>query len=915
MIRWLFVALAALPLIAASPVDFAQAELQRAMAERGVRLRIRTEIVDGLAESFRILPGQISGGDLRGLMYGILEAADQIRATGRLTAAKGQPAMPLRGIRKFLHNEDLEKSWYYSRDYWTHFFEMLARNRFNRFNLVFAHQTAYLAPPYPYWLSVPEFPEVKVPTLTRDQQSRNLQMLQFISQSAAEHGIDFTLGIWQHDVQPNQKPSVAGLTPDNIGPYSHAALKAVLAACPSIRSIQMRTNSESGIPRDRQVAFYRDFIYPAIREAGRLVTLDLRGWVMHPDMLSAATQGGVPLRLSTKYWAEDLGRPYQPAETFPGYSYFDFLRRPRQWSFYWELWGLGSHRLLLWGDPDYVRRAVSTFTLSDSIGFEIDPPLAQKGYGNRPGEWDVFTEAQKSRVFWKNDFERYWLFYLLWGRLSYDPKTPEKIWLAEAVRRFGSAARDVLGAYAAASRVLNEIVAAHLADPNMYIWPEVNPGGLIDVYREVLPSDQRYIAGPVEAVRNRVLGIASAKQTPRDMAALLSDIANSIDSLVARAGKTLDPNHVEWRGTEPDFRVLSALARFHAHKQLEAEALEMFYQTENETSLYAAQRESAECVRIWRDLASFTDGLYPSNMAFGPDDVGHWKDRLLYVEHDAAALDEQIHLWKQFGHLDYAFDFGGKVEVGDPSLWRRLPALSRSTVQPRFTPVNAGTQTESYGWAMPVERKEAPLPLTPYLEMRSAVANPQNLPSNVLFGDYISGQGDQTFRIAAKDGEYRVHLLKPDGTFETTALTATGGRLDVVLKGPDWKVSGLIAQRAVAPAPTASFKPQPAVARPTVVHTAPFAASANRSLTLSVRISPLNQIRAIRLHFRAVNQLAPFETIEAPPSRAAFTIPAKFVDGTHDLMYYFEIINTANGGWFYPDPLRQTPYFVIKVEP
>ena len=44
----------------------------------------------------------------------------------------------------------------------------------------------------------------------------------------ADHGIDFTLGIWEHDVQPGMQPSTVGLTAENIGPYSYAALRAVL---------------------------------------------------------------------------------------------------------------------------------------------------------------------------------------------------------------------------------------------------------------------------------------------------------------------------------------------------------------------------------------------------------------------------------------------------------------------------------------------------------------------------------------------------------------------------------------------------------------------------------------------------------------------------------------------------------------
>ena len=142
----------------------------------------------------------VTGSDERGLMYGLLEAAAQIRASCRLSDASGCPDVAMRGIRYFLHNHDLEQNWYYSRDYWDDYFAMLARNRFNRFNLVFAHQTNYLAPPYPFWLDLPEFPQIRVPGLSADQRNTNLQMLQYISQAAADHGLDFTLGVWERRI-------------------------------------------------------------------------------------------------------------------------------------------------------------------------------------------------------------------------------------------------------------------------------------------------------------------------------------------------------------------------------------------------------------------------------------------------------------------------------------------------------------------------------------------------------------------------------------------------------------------------------------------------------------------------------------------------------------------------------------------
>ena len=213
----------------------------------------------------------------------------------------------------------------------------------------------------------------------------------------------------------------------------------------------------------------------------------------------------MPLRVSTKYWAEDVGRPYQPAETYPGYSYLNFLEKPRIVPVLLGIVGpglapaaaVGRTRISCGG-----RFPPSTSAMRS--GFEIDPPLAQKGFGNRPGVWGVFTDAQKDRIFWKWEFERYWLFYELWGTAQLRPCDA-----GFAVARRTDAPLRCRGGRTcwrrtASERIINEIVAAHLADPNMYIWPEINPGGLLDAYRDVLPSDWRYVASIPEAVENRI---------------------------------------------------------------------------------------------------------------------------------------------------------------------------------------------------------------------------------------------------------------------------------------------------------------------------------------------------------------------------------------------------------------------------
>ncbi len=901
----------------AGPKEFGEAELARAIHERGIHLQLDAQVRPGStpAEGYELSGNRVVANDTRGLMYGLLEAAAQIRRDGRLTDRKESPHVAMRGIRVFIHNADLERNWYYSRDYWNDFFATLARDRFNRFNLVFAHQTDYLAPPYPFWVDIPEFPGVRARNLSAGQRQKNFEMLQFISQAAADHGIDFTLGVWEHNIQSYRKPPMIpmteGLTRENIGPYSYAALKKVLQLCPAIVSVQMRTNNESGIPNDQQVDFYRNYVFRAIHDAGRPVMLDLRGWGMAAGMLKVASEAGITARLSSKYWAEDIGRPYQPAATYPGYSYLDFLKNSRPYQFYWELWALGSNRLLLWGSPSYVKRAVSTFGLGGAEGFEIDPPLAQKGFGNAPGEWGIFASGQQQRVSWKWEFQRYWLFYRLWGRLSYNPETPESAWMTDMTARFGAAAKDVMQAYENASQIIPEIVAVHLADPNMYIWPEINPGGLIDSYRGILPSDWQYVASIPEAVKNRLNAVASAKQTAPETAQRFNALAAAVEAALDRAKPHVKAG-AEWLSTEPDLRVLALMARYHAQKQLVAYHLELFDHTADAASLRQAGQEVAAGLAIWQKLSSLTDGLYPAEMSFGPDDKGDWKDKLPYVREDVEIVRERKAILDRFGAFTAGFDFGGPVKhERSPAAYRANNYVLANNVAPRFEPVDAATrfgEQKGYGWLEEAKREESPIPLTPYLEVRAVAKDPKDLPHDVLFRDFIRGSGPQKFGVKVAPGEYRVALLHPDHSIAELKLTASNGRLEIPMPAGDWSISGIVV-RGGKPAPV---PPAPkALAHPVFHHDMPAHAQPGQPLTLQLQVTGAH-VRAVRLHYRALNQLEKFKTIEKAPGED-FVIPGSDISGDYDLMYYFEVLNDANGGWFQLDPLAQTPYYVVQT--
>jgi len=85
-------------------------------------------------------------------MYGLLEAADQVRRTGRLQKTEAAPGMTIRGVRVVIQDFAGDLEWFHDRERWPLLFQTLALDRFNRFQLA--------VPDLAGLVSVPEFPQV-----------------------------------------------------------------------------------------------------------------------------------------------------------------------------------------------------------------------------------------------------------------------------------------------------------------------------------------------------------------------------------------------------------------------------------------------------------------------------------------------------------------------------------------------------------------------------------------------------------------------------------------------------------------------------------------------------------------------------------------------------------------------------------
>lgn len=169
MIRTAALLLAAAALApAAGPLDYARAEFNQAVAERRLNpasFRVAAEYSMLLPEDgFQISAGIIRGGSLRGLVYGLLTAAAQIRESGRLLPIKGEPRFALRGVRHAMTPAD----WQRPASFWLDEFSRLAALRFNRFHLLLDDEP--LSP-------------------------ARLETLKLISAAARDRAIDLTVGL------------------------------------------------------------------------------------------------------------------------------------------------------------------------------------------------------------------------------------------------------------------------------------------------------------------------------------------------------------------------------------------------------------------------------------------------------------------------------------------------------------------------------------------------------------------------------------------------------------------------------------------------------------------------------------------------------------------------------------------------
>ncbi|HUT11908.1 MAG TPA: hypothetical protein VMY42_15510 [Thermoguttaceae bacterium] len=835
----------------------------------------------------------VLGWDDRGLMYAELDVADRI---GWATDAENpisevrdtleKPYMPERALSIYTMHQKTFESFFYDEEYWARYLDMLAANRFNTFALLFGYENwGYFSPPYPYFFDVEGYPDVQVVGLTAEQQQKNLRALNRLIEMTHDRGLSITIGIWDHiyrgGVQgPTElagKPTpgiVWGVTAENLVPYTKAALAKFLQEVPDVDAIQFRMHGESGLRRDEMEGFWTD-VYRIMKEHGGDVRFDARAKNFPDSLIDRALEIGVPIRICTKFWMEQMGLPFHPTHVHPAnqhdrrHGYADMLRYPKRYDMHWRIWSGGTTRVFLWGDPEYVRRIAASTLIYPGGGFEITAPMATK-MQDQPHELEPFELLRPQYQYYDWEFERYWHFFQCFGRIGYNPETPPEVWRREFERRFGPAAAPyVEQALHRASWILPMAVAycyPYNHFPTTRGWVERQRQEDLPVYAQSLPSDTQQFLSPDEAARNILEGIDSAKRTPWESSAWFQRTANEVLELVRQAeGLIGEHRNKEFDSTMVDLKMLAHLAMYHAWRAKAGVNWALYKRSNDLAALDKAIHYEMRATIAWDTMVEAAGDVYHDDIMMGRRGSGlsgHWQDELVKLEAGVEKLQEE--------RDNYRRGSGEKVLC--------VAHVPVRKVAPGKDLVLRATVSD---W-------EDPFP-----EVHVGLRYPDGASS------YVQMQRKGMFVYRAT---IPVEKVTSGMSYFIEAVVLDGRKAAYPAEAPKNRITVDVTDDHRAPI---------------VTHEPIATAPVGKPLKVSAVVRDPSGVKWVRLRYRSVNQYEDYRTLEMVPvgdDRYEAVVPGEHVVPEWDFMYLIEVMDVHGNGQIHPDLEKEMPYIVVHLQ-
>ncbi|HLP37647.1 hypothetical protein [Lacibacter sp.] len=573
------------------------------------------------------------GYDPAGAMYALLELAEQIEAVPDgadfykvMKESIERPFCTERSLSTYINSQHVRNGFFHDPLYWETLFEQLARSRINSYDLIFK----YKAPIYTLFFELPQWPSKNTGgiVISADEQQRNLKALQNIVQSAHDHGIKITLGIWNHVSNPDDA--------ERLSDYTEAAIKKIVELVP-FDAFQFRMHWESGLPRDMTtLTKFWGSVFDGIHHSGRNIKFYPRAKGLPDTIINLGLNKGLRFAIETKFSAEQMGMPFHPAhiqkanQTDRRHGYADLLSYPKEYDILYRVWNGGSQKLLVWGDADWARRFALNSKLYNPSGlFEFMEIEGAEPMGN--GSQQALTQNYQ---YTRYEFQRYWCQNLMIGRMGYNPQTKNEIFIRAFQKHYGyTIANDMVQALAYSSKIIPRIISSAMPDfqeqrgvPEWGSGSGLNGKGTLAAYAKVLPLDIQTFASFAEEANAILQQKPTAKYRPLHNAAWYQRTSDSINRYIRKIEN--QPNaklNKETIVTLLDMKILAGIASFHAERIKAAVAYQMYLQLDRSAkALDSAIHYEAKALKEYEKIVQIAGDVYRKDLDMTVSDANHW---------------------------------------------------------------------------------------------------------------------------------------------------------------------------------------------------------------------------------------------------------------------------------------------------
>jgi len=636
--------------------------LARAKSGAGVTVALASDAaalgveVEAQPESYSIVPRAdatlVVGRDAVGAMYGAMDLAERLDDRGGaalpLTApVKASPRLKIRAANLFLTLPEKGRGWWFHDPrFWTEYLDMMARGRLNLLDLhgMYDPKSTNFPNALLYFATSARLPDVG---LSRPDREANLGMLNLVIAMAASRGIQVGIMSYRADLSlmADEKESTGEKA--EVPGYTREAVTDLATRAPGLAYLGFRVGES-----DRSADWYASTYIQGLKDAHARAAAYTRTWkTQKKDLLDVVLGAGPETIVEAKYNGEHLGPPYVVSgggmEKWASYSYQDYLTPPTPYRFVFQVRAGGTHRIFRYASYERTRRAVLAMNLSPRVeGFTFEAAHAYLPFRD-------FYHAHPEDSFSPWSFRRDELSYILFGRLGYDPATPETVFRAMLRERVGT--DGLWDAVQAASDITPWMLAGHTCGPDQRDYaPELELAGPVGYWATPVntkgphpscggahrPFDAFALAPPAEAARDLLERRGTSRLSPVDLALMIL-----ADAKAARAAKqvAIDATNPEARDVVRECVALADLGEWFAHKYRGATALGVYEGSGAAPWLLAARSETRAADAAYTALARDTEYILPFDehmrMSYELLPNFHWRKQLPHLPEDPASID------------------------------------------------------------------------------------------------------------------------------------------------------------------------------------------------------------------------------------------------------------------------------------